>query len=143
MKEIRPSQAQELLEQLKEMLKMYSTPEERTHSAAFAAVRRATEEAGYNGWTNYETWCVALWIDNEEAEYHTTRAKARAFNAGTRDPNRTPQGEFADWLKEYVEETMPELPPSLWSDLLRAAFSEVDWYEIAAHYLEEVTEVNA
>ena len=20
----------------------------------------------YNGWTNYETWCVALWIDNEE-----------------------------------------------------------------------------
>ena len=23
----------------------------------------------YNGWTNYETWNVALWIDNERGTY--------------------------------------------------------------------------
>jgi hypothetical protein len=26
-------------------------------------------EKGYNGWTNYETWLVALWIDNEQGTY--------------------------------------------------------------------------
>ena len=28
----------------------------------------------YNGWTNYETWNVALWINNEEGLYEFARA---------------------------------------------------------------------
>ena len=32
----------------------------------------------YNGWTNYETWAVALWIDNEQATYQTAREIVRA-----------------------------------------------------------------
>ena len=27
----------------------------------------------YNGWTNWETWCASLWINNEEQLYRTAR----------------------------------------------------------------------
>ena len=28
----------------------------------------------YNGWENYETWNVALWLQNDEGLYNLTRA---------------------------------------------------------------------
>ena len=31
------------------------------------------ERTDYNGWTNYETWNVALWLQNDERMYNTVR----------------------------------------------------------------------
>jgi hypothetical protein len=32
--------------------------------------QRNALDISYNGWENYETWNVALWINNEEGLYH-------------------------------------------------------------------------
>ncbi len=34
-------------------------------------------ERGYNGWKNYATWNVALWICNDEGLYNEARKYAR------------------------------------------------------------------
>ena len=31
------------------------------------------QDQGYNGWTNYETWNVTLWIGNDEVLYDAAK----------------------------------------------------------------------
>lgn len=38
------------------------------------------KEQGYNGWSNYETWNVALWIGNDESFYDFAKACRRALH---------------------------------------------------------------
>lgn len=90
----------------------------------------------YNGWSNYETWNVALWLDNDQGSYEWVREMAR--EASDRDRYREPIPALADAIEEYVKDAAPDLGASMFSDLLTAALSEVDWREIAEHVLGEV-----
>jgi hypothetical protein len=101
----------------------------------------------YQGWTNNETWRVALWLGNEEGSYNWCREVARecwgeveAEKPFTRAEKAT--FAMAEWLKEEFEEGNPlkEKGATVYSDLLWAALSEVNWHEIAGHYIEEVAE---
>jgi hypothetical protein len=42
---------------------------------------------------------------------------------------------LANWLKDETEEATPELA-GFYADLLNAALSEVNWNEIATHWVE-------
>ena len=84
----------------------------------------------YNGYANYETWNVGLWIDNEEGLQSTVHEMAREANGDVSD--------LANALKEFVEEMTPDLGSTMFADLLNSALSEVDWYELAEGYLSEV-----
>ena len=99
-------------------------------------------EKGYNGWTNYETWNVALWLDNDEATCNDWAYKAQeAYDAAEAERSFTREEraalDLSYTLKEEFEEATPELS-GCFADLLRGALSEVNWHEIAEHYIENV-----
>ena len=87
-----------------------------------------TADKTYNGWTNYETWNVALWLSNDEGTYNYVRGMAE--EAG--DEYR-----LGTMLEEYVDEMRPDLGASMFADLLGAALSEVRWIEIARTFISE------
>lgn len=110
---------------------------------------KSAQEQGYNGWTNYETWVVALWLDNEEGSYNYWREVLAEIREESQDgglrseysPSSVTDDdlvryELADRLKDQHEEFMPEVE-GVYSDLLNAALSEVNWGEIAGNMMEE------
>lgn len=94
----------------------------------------------YNGWTNYETWNLALWLGNESGseDYWRERAEEAYREASGDDRKHDAACVVADALKEETEENAPDLGCSFYSDVLSAAISEVNWYEIAQHYVDDV-----
>ena len=105
-----------------------------------------TTDKRYNGWTNYETWAVKLWMDNEEGTSTYWRERTRAVFVSAepsfsfQSPKDTARIDLADELKREHEENAPDLGASVFSDLLGAALSEVDWREIAAVLLDDMAE---
>ena len=89
----------------------------------------------YQGWKNYETWAVALWLSNEQGSYEYWRDEAR-ITARHSDDREEATSSLAQSLKNSIEESAPEVE-GLFADLLNAAIGEVDWYEVAAHWIED------
>jgi hypothetical protein len=88
-----------------------------------------TPTSAYNGWANYETWCVHLWLSNTQKDYLTIKN----LIAKKKDVYTASQA-----IKAHVEKLHPLRDrSSLFADLLNAALSEVDWVEITKTFKEE------
>lgn len=84
----------------------------------------------YEGWSNYETWCVALWWDNEHGLY----LEQEGMVADARLTGR-PRGALARAIRDRVEEMAPDVD-GMYGDLLTAAIQSADYYEVADAWLE-------
>jgi len=103
-----------------------------------------------NGYTNYETWVTALWMDNEP---HTNEFLYELANNNP-IPRRRFHTSYDDWLdamwnkakilEEYVKDMILSDPPNgLGTDLLTHAISGINWQEIIEVHTEEEVEVEA
>lgn len=112
-----------------------------------------TQQEKYNGYKNYETWCVTLWLENDQPTYEYWRQQARLQAAGAPQAEQVQKGFWtteqaakfllADQLQREFEETNPLEKADVWSDLLNAALDAVDWHEVAEQFLVDFIEAEA
>ena len=101
-----------------------------------------SDDNKYNGWSNYETWCVNLWLDNDEYSQNLLRSLAEnAIEEAQFDGSDKNHAvyECSKEICSHVEEGMPEVE-GVFADLLNSALSEVDWFEIAEYVVNDVLE---
>jgi hypothetical protein len=93
------------------------------------------EHKEYNGWTNYETWNVKLWMDNEEGSYRYWNDQARRAISKNADKDDATY-DLAKQLEQEHRGGLPDLN-GCYADLLNAAIGEVNWGEIAHSLIDD------
>lgn len=86
---------------------------------------------GYNGWKNWETWQINLWIDNEEPLY---RDKVRFLRSGRLEESD---------VRAYCESVFPDGTPDMQGDekeTVAEQMDKVDWSELTEHFVAEAAE---
>ena len=96
----------------------------------------------YNGWTNYETWLVKLWMDNSEGDQkYWTGETAEVIAAREEFPVSRLAERIRNWLDEIIDFHNDSVGESgLIADLLTGAIGAVNTFEIARHLLDDLEE---
>ena len=108
----------------------------------------------YNGWSNYETWNFKLWLDNDEDLHNYIIGEIKKIKTiGTSHIHEV--SEVSNFLRSYIEDNVPNLNVStrsqsvhglmsdkngFYNDILNAALRDINTYEIAESYLEDIKE---
>jgi hypothetical protein len=92
----------------------------------------------YNGWSNYETWLCNMWFDNFDFTDMMDMFDNCEDNCDVLDV-------IVNYIKEYVEEFVecslsPASQHGFIHDMLNAVISEIDWRDIAEHYVDDVVD---
>jgi len=97
----------------------------------------------YQGWSNYETWAIALILDNDRGTYEMMqemREEAESYAKDGGSPALSTALVFSDMLKSFVEEIVEDdlgKVSDFSSQLIHGAIGEVNWREIAENELEK------
>ena len=107
----------------------------------------------YNGWSNYETWNFKLWLDNDQDLHNYIIDEIKKIKAFPNKDNKA--YEVSNFLRSYIEDNVPNLNVStrsqsvhgsmsdkngFYDDILNAALRDINTYEIAESYLEDLKE---
>ena len=111
--------------------------------------------ATYNVWSNYETWNFKLWLDNDQDVHNYIIGEIKKIKAAP-DNGQDVKAETANFLRSYIDDNMPNLNVSskgqslfgsmcdkngFYQDILNTALKDINTYEIAESYLEDLKQV--
>jgi len=98
----------------------------------------------YNGWPNYETWLVNLWLTNDAENYAAVQQIVFDIMASGSD---NPETDVAETIREEVHVQWDTIansvnpPDATWlgffHDMVTASMADVDWQHLADCYCEE------
>lgn len=113
--------------------------------SAATEIKAPERDTTYNGWSNYETWVVKLWIDSDgyAGGADTVATQAKYFRDENPDDADAATRKLANWIEDAIDQDIDNaddkaLTEGLWADLLGRSLGKVNWDEIAAAYIEEV-----
>ena len=90
----------------------------------------------YNGRTNYETWNLSLWIDNDREWYRAVNDKA----VGLVNDALTKKQQIEilrSFIIDLVQDEEPKIDACFYSDILNASIREVNFWEISTNIINE------
>ena len=88
----------------------------------------------YSGWSNYPTWNVKLWIDNDSGLLEMAMDAALE---NSDSPRRA-----GDAVKEMLEEVMTVPETGMQADIWGWAWEQVNWYEIGESLIADLDELD-
>lgn len=92
----------------------------------------------YNGWSNYETWLCNMWFNDFDFTDMMDMFGNCKDNCDVLD---IIQNYIKEHVEEYVEYSLsPGDQHGFMHDMLNAAVSEIDFRDIAEHYVDDVVD---
>jgi hypothetical protein len=91
----------------------------------------------YNGWTNYATWLCNLWFDDFTPLFEDHIEDLSDEHEDKADLLNTLEMWIKDDVNEYVESIVDERVGFV-MDLVGSAFKDIDFRDIAEHYVDDV-----
>jgi hypothetical protein len=85
-----------------------------------------------NGWTNRETWLVALWLNNDQG----LQEQAQACNTDG-EMLQEAATSLEEWVRDVLCDGAAGELSGFAADLFEAALDRVEWREVAQSFREE------
>lgn len=91
-----------------------------------------TSNDTYQGWTNRETWCVALWLNNEQGLHEGARSACNTDGEMLQEAAQS----LEDYVNEVIEEDT-DVGGKMILDLVNCALARCDFRAIAETFRED------